>query len=155
MARKSGGTIANKSGEQLERFVSEKLDERGYQFVPRDQFYPARILEQTIYTKQFEIGKSIYGKDRFVDLILYHPALWKDCLCIQCKWQTSNGSVEEKYPFEVLCVAQNDIDTIILLDGDGYSQGAKQWLLNQAGKNRLKHVFNQGEFTKFAKKGNI
>lgn len=155
MALKSGGTSANISGSQLERFVAEKLDDRGYQFVPREQFYPARVLEQTIYTQQFEIGKSIYGKNRLVDVILYHPSLWPDCLCIQCKWQTSGGSVDEKYPYEVLSIAKNDVDTIIILDGDGYSQGARQWLLDQAGKNRLKHVFNQGEFSRFATKGRI
>ena len=155
MAQKSGGTVANRAGSRLERFVSEKLDERGYRDVPPAQFYPARVLEQTIYTKQFEIGKSIYGKNRCVDLILYHPALWPECLCIQCKWQASSGSVEEKYPFEVLSIAHSDVDTIIILDGGGYSDGAKLWLINQAGKNRLKHVFNQGEFSRFVTKGRI
>ena len=99
------------------------------------------------------LGKSIYGKNRLVDVILYHPSLWPDCLCIQCKWQTSGGSVDEKYPYEVLSIAKNDVDTIIILDGDGYSQGARQWLLDQAGKNRLKHVFNQGEFSRFVYEG--
>lgn len=155
MARKSGGAFANKSGSQLERFAAEKLDERGYQYVLPAQFYPARVLEQTIYTRQFEIGKSIYGKNRYVDLILYHPVLWPDCLCIQCKWQTSGGSVDEKYPYEVLSIAQNDVDTIIILDGGGYSKGAKQWLINQAGKNHLKHVFDQGEFARFVSKGRL
>ncbi|MCS1407568.1 MAG: Beta-peptidyl aminopeptidase BapA [Verrucomicrobia subdivision 3 bacterium] len=31
----------------------------------------------------------------------------------------------------------------------GYTDGAKQWIINQSGKNRLKRVFNQGEFSRF------
>ena len=84
-----------------------------------------REMEQLIYSWQFEIGKSIYGKRRFVDLILYHPRLYPECLTIQCKWQASSGSVEEKYLYEVLSIHQNEYDTIIILDGGGYSAGAK------------------------------
>ena len=154
-AIKTGGAVANKSGARLENFVAGKLEDRGYRFVPVSKFYTDSMLEQPIYTTQFEVGKSIYGKKRIVDLILYHPKLYPDSLCIQCKWQASSGSVDEKYPYEVLTIAQNDLDTIIVLDGGGYSVGAKQWLINQSGKNRLIHVMDSGEFSRFASKGKI
>ena len=64
---------------------------------------------------------------------------------------SNGGFSNEKYPFEVLSIAQNEFDTII--DGGGYSVGARQWLLNQAGKNRLIHVFSQGDFSRFASPG--
>ena len=149
------GTGANRSGGRLEDFVHDILDERSYMFVPSVRFFPTREMEQPIFTRQLEIGKDIYGKNRRVDFILYHPRLWEDCLVIQCKWQASRGSVEEKYPFEVLSIAQNEFDTIIILDGGGYTAGARQWLINQAGKNRLLDVYNQGEFSRFASKGRI
>ena len=152
---KSGGKLANLSGRRLENFVSEILDDRDYLKVDAIRFKPMCELEQPIYARQYETGRDIYGKLRRVDLILYHPRLYPDCLTIQCKWQASQGSVEEKYPYEVLNIQQNHFDTIIVLDGEGYSAGAKQWLLNQAGKNRLKHVFNMGEFTRFASRGNL
>lgn len=152
---KSGGTKANLAGNRLEEFVASKLDELGYEFVERRLFFPARELEQPIYTMQLETGKDIYGKTRRVDVILYHPELWPDCLVIQCKWQASRGSVDQKYPFEVLSIQQDEFDTILLLDGGGYAQGAKQWLLNQTGKNRLKHVFDMGEFSRFASQGRL
>ncbi len=155
MVNQSGGTLANKSGKRLERFVSEILDERDYLKVEAIRFNPMRELEQPIYAQQYEIGKDIYGKNRRVDVILYHPRLYPDCMVIQCKWQASRGSVEEKCPYEVLNIQQNRYDTIVLLDGGGYSAGARQWLLNQAGKNRLKHVFDQGEFSRFASRGNL
>ena len=148
-------TGANRSGQRLEAFIADVLNERDYLFVPSVRFFPARELAQPIYTRQCEIGKDIYGKKRRVDLILYHPRLYPTCLVIQCKWQASTGSVEEKYAFEVLSIAQNEFDTIIILDGGGYSDGAKQWLVNQAGKNRLLHVFTQGEFARFVSRGRI
>ena len=35
------------------------------------------------------------------------------------------------------------------------SNGARQWLINQAGTNRLLHVFDQGEFSRFASRGRL
>lgn len=148
-------TGGNRSGKRLEDFAADILDEHGYKYVLPVRFFPMRELDQPIYTRQCEIGKDIYGKRRRVDLILYHPRLWEDCLVIQCKWQASSGSVEEKYPFEVLSIQQNEFDTIIVLDGGGYSDGAKQWLLNQAGKTKLLQVFSQGDFQRFASRGRI
>ena len=152
---KSGGTRANTAGRRLETFAASILQENDYEYVEPRLFFPAREFEQPIYTRQLEAGISIYGKPRRLDLVLYHPRLWPLCLAIQCKWQASGGSVDEKYPFEVLSIQQDEYDTIILLDGGGYSAGAKQWLINQAGKNRLKHVFDQGAFSRFASQGKL
>ena len=146
---------AKRAGDRLEDFVADILDERSYRFVPPTRFYPARVLEQPIYTRQFEVGKDIYGKRRRVDAILYHPRLHPNCLVVQSKWQSRSGSVDEKYPFEVVSIAQNQFDTIIILDGGGYSEGARQWLINQSGKNRLLHVFSQGDFARFASQGKL
>ena len=63
--------------------------------------------------------------------------------------------MDEKYPYEVLCIEHGDYNTIIILDGGGYTPGARQWLLDQAGKGRLKHVFDQGEFYRYASKGGV
>ena len=151
----NGGKFANNAGKRLESFVAQHLDQRGYRYVTRDKFDLEKTLKKSAYTTQYEVGKSIYGKKRRVDLILYHPELYPNCLCIQCKWQSSGGSVEEKYPYEVESIAAGDYETIVILDGGGYSPGAHQWLVSQAGKRRLKHVFNQGEFSRFASKGGV
>ncbi len=90
------------SGNRLEQFTAEVLEERDYLYIEPIRFLPMREMEQPIYTRQFESGKSICGKKRKVDLILYHPRLYTECLVIQCKWQASGGSIDEKYPYEVL-----------------------------------------------------
>lgn len=151
----SAAITRRKNRQHLEDFVASILDKRGYMFVIPARFYPACELKQPIYSRQYESGKDIYGKKRKVDIVLYHPRLYRDNLAIQCKWQSSGGSVEEKYPFEIQSIARNRVDTIIILDGGGYSAGAKQWLINQSGKKRLLHVFDKNEFADFANKGRL
>ena len=73
--------------------------------------------------------------------------------CRRSETISSGGFSNEKYPFEVLSIAQNEFDTIIVIDDGGNLVGARQWLLNQAGKNRLSHVFSQGDFPLFASHG--
>ena len=136
--------------------MAEELDDLGYELIwPSFLILAMRDMEQPVYAQQVEIGRDIYGKTRRVDLLLFHPYRHPNGLVIQCKWQASSGSVEEKYPYEVLSIAQGEFDTIIILDGGGYTAGAEQWLRGQAGRNRLKHVFNQGEFQRAASRGSI
>lgn len=146
---------ANRTGSRLEKAVDELLEEARYSFVPHGFFFAMREMGQRIYTRQCTIGRDIYGKNRRVDFVLYHPVKWPQSLVIQCKWQAVGGSVEEKYPFEVLNIQQSGYPTIVLLDGGGYSKGAEQWLRGQAGKNMLQHVFSQGEFQRFVSRGEL
>ena len=74
---------------------------------------------------------------------------------IQCKWQASSGSVDEKYPYELACINHLSVPTIIVLDGGGYKPGAKEWLLGQVGSGNLRHVFDMGQFARFCSRGGI
>ena len=152
----TSGQRANRHGRILERFVAEELDDAGYECVwPPVLIFAMRDLGQPVYARQVEVGRDIYGKVRRVDFLLFHPYRHPNGLVIQCKWQASRGSVEEKYPYEVLSIGQGEFDALIVLDGGGYSQGAEQWLRGQAGKNRLRHVFNQGELQRFISRGGL
>lgn len=150
----TSGSRANRRGRSLEQWISSLLADE-YQLVSPGRFFALRELRQPIYTEQCIIGRDIYGKQRRVDFILYHPQRWPECLVIQCKWQASRGSVEEKYPFEVLSIQQNEFETIIVLDGGGYSQGAELWLKSQVGTHKLRHVFSLGEVSRFHSQGRL
>ena len=146
----------NRTGSRLEQSVEELLVQAGYDPVSSAPlFFALREMEQPIYARQCPTGRDIYGKRRRVDFILYHSRKWPDSLVIQCKWQASSGSVEDKYPFEVLSIQLDGYPAIILLDGGGYTVGAAQWLKGQAGKNQLKHVFSLGDFQRFASRGEL
>ena len=57
---------------------------------------------------------------------------------IECKWQQSSGSVDEKLPHLYLSAvdAIPEDNVIILIDGNGFRDGAIAWLRN-AVKKRL------------------
>ncbi len=148
------GARANRRGRTLENAINDLLKEE-YQQVSSNRFFALRELSQPIYSEQCYIGRDIYGKNRRVDFILYHPQRWSNCLVIQCKWQASSGSIEEKYPFEVLSIQINEFDTLIVLDGGGYSKGSEQWLKSQAGKNKLLNVFSLGEISRYHSHGRL
>ena len=120
------GSRANKRGRTLENTVADILDEEceEYQEISHTRFFALRELKQPIFAQQCYIGSDVYGKRRRVDFIIYHPTRWPRCLVIQCKWQASSGSIEEKYPFEVLSIQLNEFETIIVQDGNGYSKDA-------------------------------
>lgn len=150
----SKGSRANKRGSRLEVTVESLLDEE-YQKVTGQHFFALRGLGQPIFARQCQIGTDIYGKNRRVDFILFHPVKWSECLVLQCKWQASSGSVEEKYTFEVLSIGESEFPSIIVLDGGGYSNGAEAWLKKQAGNSNLVSVMNMGEITRYCSDGGI
>ena len=147
--------------EQTERgktskiFVERWLDDLDYVEAKPSLFFHLRCLEQPMYARQCEIGNDIYGKARRVDFIVYHPEKWPDCLVIECKWQSSGGTTDEKFPFLVLSIQINEFQTIVVLDGGGYRQSAENWIKGQAGKNKLLHVYDMGDFARFASRGQL
>ncbi|WP_392506571.1 PD-(D/E)XK nuclease superfamily protein [Rickettsia sp. 2024-CO-Wats] len=100
---------ANKTGNELEIFIHDRLKREGYCFVSNKRFSTAKILKQPIYTRQFEIGKNIYDTKWKCDFILYHPGRHPNYLVIESKWQRSGGLVDEKYPYLVLNIKKQGI----------------------------------------------
>lgn len=84
---------ANYTGSTLEKFIHDRLIERGYQFIERGKFKASLYLEQPMYTRQYHIGQGIYETPLYCDFILYHPTKWKECLIIESKWQQSVGTI--------------------------------------------------------------
>jgi hypothetical protein len=151
-----GGTQANYTGTILEKYITDRLDERGYTHISREKFMPARYLKQPLYARKFRLCKTIYGANQEVDFIVYHPDLWPDNLVIESKWQQSGGTVDEKFPYLVLNImTQYKTPTIILLDGGGYKKGAEAWLRRQSHKGDLLDVFGMNEFNKWVNQGKL
>ena len=154
------GKKANTSGSNLESFVENILIKYNYlEFSREDRHYFLNCKDELggrWYAKQAYIGKSIYDTDRFCDFLIYDETEYKDFLAIECKWQSSSGSVDEKYPFLVYNIIYSKIDTIIILDGGGYKPGSKKWLYKIAKEaTRLKMVCSMSEFQKAVNSGLI
>ena len=139
----SAPTVRSKPSKRFEKQVEELLAE-DYEHVPNKLFFAARCMRQPIFSTQVHIGLNIYTTKRKVDFILHHHSKWPSSLVIQCKWQSTGGTTDEKFPFEVECINQGRFPTIIVLDGGGYRDGARQWLLGKRNEKLIDVVDMRG-----------
>lgn len=153
----NSGAKANKTGINLEQFVQNTLIRCGYTL---SDDHKAQLFEnrQAVGGKQFQdqvfAGFTIYKSKRIVDFLVINKELFPDGLVIECKWQQSAGSVDEKYPFLIFNIMKTGVPTIVLLDGGGYKPAAKEWLQNQVNPKRaLIGVWDMSEFQKKVNNG--
>jgi hypothetical protein len=153
----TGGGQANKTGSVLELFIKRILEDNGYTLFPnhRDQLFSNRkTVGGKQYSTQVPCGTSIYESPRKCDFLVMNNEKFPEGLIIECKWQQSAGSVDEKYPFTVFNILKIGVPTIIILDGNGYKKTAMKWLKDQADPKRaLIGVYNMAEFQKLVNNG--
>ena len=136
------GMRAQKAGEILENQVETILESHNYlqvcSQVPKKQkrefilnsFLPKR------YAKQVFIGSGIYQTDIYVDFYIVGLPKMPSGLIIECKWQESVGSVDEKLPYLNLNIQDSyPAPAIIVIGGEGMRNGAIEWLKKQESKN--------------------
>ena len=100
------------------------------------------------------MGETIYDTPRICDFFVINRDKFPNDLIIECKWQQSGGSVDEKYPLLVFNVVKTGIPTVILLDGGGYRAQAMAWLKDQVNpKGAIIGVWTMAEFQKQVNNG--
>lgn len=77
--------------------------------------------------RQFRVGRRVWGAVRVIDVVLRHPDT-RETLGIECKYQGSTGSAEEKIPSTVLDIAAWPIAGIIVFAGEGFSANMRSYL---------------------------
>lgn len=146
----SSGSKASTQGSTLERFVGRALLDRGYSefWNHKAQAFENRAaIGGKQFLKQLPVGKTIYETPRYCDFLVINRAKFPKDLIIECKWQQSKGSVDEKYPFVLFNVIKTGIPTIVLIDGKGYKPAALKWLKEQVSKTgALIGVWDMSEF---------
>lgn len=127
------GGVANKQGKILENTIIPTFEARGFEVVsfPRwkrspEQFGTELLLTNVPY-------QSIYhhvGKTEF----LAKSERFSLNTRIECKWQQSSGSVDEKYPYLYLNCIETipERDIIVVYGGGGMKKGAIEWLKKAA-----------------------
>lgn len=144
------GGRANRTGTRLEQFVHDTLvrcdyslqENRGRQF-----FLAGDSLDGKRFRSQVHVGDTIYNTKRIVDFLIFNDARFLNGLIIECKWQQSSGSVDEKFPYLIFNIVKTGIPSIILLDGGGYKPAAKEWLSDQVPEHQaLIGVYDMAEF---------
>lgn len=159
MTSEQGGAIANRQGNILEQQVRQgvrlaRLPRSGFCRVRKARLreHAAGVPVPDLLVRRVPY-QSIYGH-RGVTEFLAVSASRGLAIRIECKWQQSQGSVDEKFPYLYLnCIqAMPEREIILLIDGNGYKPGALAWLKQAVASQdaKLIHVFNLVEFLVWA-----
>lgn len=159
MTRTPGGT-ANHQGRTLEQTIVPVLAHHGFEVVrhsawkKKENAYGTELLLKHVpYT-------TIYDQQGYTEFLLKSHRLGLE-IRIECKWQQSSGSVDEKFPYLYLnCMeAMPEEEIIIIVDGGGAKPGAIRWLKEAVRQEKYAlpgrpkknvHVFSIGEFIQWA-----
>lgn len=169
MTNGTQGGYANRSGRTLEATIIGTLQSKGFKCVS--------YREYSNYVKKHEQEKAdqkygtelllknvpfvtIYGHNGKTEFLLV-SAKYNLRTRIECKWQQSSGSVDEKFPYVYLnCLeAMPEDHVIIVVDGGGAKREAVNWLKRAAEEKRYTgeenskkviQVFNLAEFLAWA-----
>lgn len=77
---------------------------------------------------QVRVGRRIWGAERRIDIIVSGPEGKR--LGVECKFQGSGGSAEEKIPVVIDDINAWPIDGIVVFEGDGFSPHMRGFLLS-------------------------
>ena len=128
MARSQGGT-ANHQGRILERTVVPTFEAHGFEVVA----YSAWKKKPANYGKELLLKhvpyRTIYNQNGYTEFLIKSEQFGLN-VRIECKWQQSSGSVDEKLPYLYLnCIeSMPETDIIIIAGGGGMKPGAIPWL---------------------------
>lgn len=134
----SQGGFANKSGRVLEATVITLFKQHGFEEVS----YRAWAKAPYLYGEELLLRDapyvSIYGHNAKTEFLAQSKRL-SLTVRIECKWQQSFGSVDEKFPYLYLnCIfAMPEDFIIVVIDGGGAKPSAVSWLKESASKRLL------------------
>jgi hypothetical protein len=79
-------------------------------------------------TEQFRCGRRIWGAERRIDVV-FTSARAARRLGVECKYQGTAGSAEEKIPTTIADIAAWPIPGIVVFSGDGFSANMRSFLI--------------------------
>ncbi len=72
--------------------------------------------------EEISVGTSIIGKQRRVDLLVVSPG-GAEAMVVECKYQDSSGTADEKIPYALQDLASMRLPSAIAYAGSGFSEG--------------------------------
>jgi hypothetical protein len=72
--------------------------------------------------REVSLGRTIIGKNRHIDIFVVHPGTTK-ALAIECKYQDSTGTVDEKIPYALEDLRVMGMPVCLTYAGSGFSPG--------------------------------
>ncbi len=81
-----------------------------------------------IAREQYKCGRRIWGAERFIDVVLTHRESRRR-LGVECKYQGTKGSAEEKIPAIIQDIGAWPIPGIVVFAGVGFSANITSFLV--------------------------
>jgi len=78
---------------------------------------------------EVKVGRRIWGAKRSIDVVLKDPKT-RVSLGIECKYQGTKGSAEEKIPATIEDIKAWPIRGIVVYSGEGFSSNMQSYLLS-------------------------
>ncbi|MEO8178075.1 MAG: PD-(D/E)XK nuclease superfamily protein [Deltaproteobacteria bacterium] len=78
--------------------------------------------------EQFKCGRRIWGAERYIDVVLTEVSSRRR-LGIECKYQGTAGSAEEKIPAIISDITAWPIPGLVVFSGLGFSENIKSFLI--------------------------
>jgi len=78
---------------------------------------------------QVAVGRRLWGALRKIDVVLTHPET-RRTLGVECKFQGTKGSAEEKIPSTIQDLSAWPIPGIVVFAGSGFSPNMRVFLLS-------------------------
>ena len=155
MTPQQQGRQAQANGRILEKSILPVLIARGFHVLSHtdwankpDTRPPDVVLTNAPYT-------NIYGRRAKSEFLILSQRLGLE-VRVECKWQQASGSVDEKFPYYYLnaVFSYGEKAAFIVADGDGFRQGAIDWLKDAVAKKLYQpqgftrdiRVFNLAQF---------
>jgi hypothetical protein len=79
--------------------------------------------------EEYNVAKRIWGSNRNIDVILRDPKTSK-VLGIECKFQKTPGTIEEKLPATIEDIKAWPMDGIVVYGGEGITANMKSYLVS-------------------------
>ncbi len=138
MASINQGAMANLNGHSVEGVLEHLFSTKGFTILPSAQYEqtpPERRPGGNVVLKNVPY-ETIYGSQGRTEFVVISGSRR---IRIESKYQSSPGSVDEKFPYMLLNAIQTypEPEVVLLVTGGGYKPGAYQWLHNQIAANWL------------------
>lgn len=106
-----GRGTAPRAGEKLKRKVMELAETLGLKAA-----------------SEVKAARRLWGAKRSIDVVLTNEKTGK-VLGIECKYQGTSGSAEEKIPATIEDITHWPIEGIVVIDGEGFSKNMQGYLM--------------------------
>lgn len=90
------------------------------------------VLAQKLGLKaetEVKAARRLWGQKRYIDVVITDQKTGKR-LGLECKYQSTSGTAEEKIPATIQDIAHWPIPGIVVIDGEGFSSNMQGYLMS-------------------------